>query len=304
MLEKVFHLRKDIDNLYNKAFKAIVDEVEEALKTGESPPYDGKLMGLKRDGKGGILLDTDSSTFVSPDAKKAHKIRPIRIILAIGDEGNYYKPSTETIHISIHENVLDIFIQFFWDKKEILRQVKNATIFKEITENKLKGTINHEMSHWIRNAMTGHIDKMFTKMKNRSEDILTKAIRTQPDVSQFDRDMKKSKIKSLTMGNISTVATSYELDAYVHNIMEYKKSVGLKKYNKIKLSDLFTELPALRVIKQAFEKYKLKNIEDIVWSEKRPDYKQKWEEWQKHLIKRLDREKLLGKNMRKLDKTL
>lgn len=308
MTEKVFHLRQDIDNIYNEGFKPIVDEIEKALRTGEAPPRNGKLMyfldRMNYRMITHILLEIDSSKLVSADAKKAHEIRPVKIILQIGNEGNFYSPSAEKIVVSIPENIIDIFQRMLWDKKEILRHVKNPTIFKEITENKLKGTINHEMSHWIRNAMTSHLDKIFTKMTKKLTDKQIKAIKNQQDVGEFDRDVEKIKIKSLTMGNIATVATSYELDAYVHNIMEYKISVGLNKYNQIKLSDLFIELPALKVIKGAFEKYKLKNLNDIVLSGKRPDYKQKWEAWQKHLIKRLDREKLLGKNMRKLDKTL
>lgn len=308
MTEKVFHLRTDIDNIYNKSFKPIVDEIEKALRTGEAPARNGKLMKfldrMNYDTDTHVLLEIDSSKLVSADAKKAHEIRPVKISLQIGKEGNFYRPSDEQILVSIPENIIDIFQRMLWDKKEILRHVKDPTIFKEITENKLKGTINHEMSHWIRNSLTGHLDKMFTKMSKKLTDKQRKAIKNQQDVGEFDRDVEKIKIKSLTMGNISTVATSYELDAYVHNIMEYKISVGLNKYNQIKLSDLFIELPALKVIKGAFKKYKLKNINDTLWSEKRPDYKQKWEAWQKHLIKRLDREKLLGKNMRKLDKTL
>lgn len=303
MTEAVFHLRKDIDNLYNKGFKPIVDEIETALKTGEAPPTNGKLMKFLG-GRNSVLLEIDSSKLVSSDAKKAHEIRPVKIILEIGNRGNFYRPSDEQIVVSIPENIIDIFQRLLWDKKEILSQVKNATIFKEITENKLKGTINHEMSHWIRNALTGHLDKMFTKMNKKLSDKQKLAIRTQPDVNKFDRDIEKITLKSLTMGNISKVATSYELDAYIHNIMEYKESVGIKKYNKIKLSDLFDEIPALQPIKTAFLKYKMKNLEDVEWNVNKTDYKQKWEAWQKHLIKRLDREKLLGKSMRQLDKTL
>ena len=166
----------------------------------------------------------------------------------------------------------------------------------EITEFKLKGTINHELSHWIRNAQTGHIDKIFRKVADK-----TKAAKEAGDINKEDA----ARMKVLKQGTFNTVVTDYEMDAYIHTIMEYKRSIGLKKYNFKKLSDFFIEIPSFRAIIIHFRRYKTQNISDNSYvSSIKLDWQKLWIDWQKKLIKRLDREKLLGKNMRKIDKDL
>ncbi len=286
-MEKVFHLRKDIDTLYKAGFKDIVDAVDESLKQGY---MSDKLMRIMRklnadiERRGYAVVATFfSDELQTKDAIKAHETHPVKITLEIGDFGNAYNPVKHEIRLSIPMKIMDIFNDHFWDRNNILKAAGGeATIFNEISEFKMKGTINHELSHWIRNSQTRHIDKMMKKAKE-----------TTPSM------------KVLKQGKIHTVATDYEMDAYVHNIMEYKKSIGLKKYNSKKLSDLFIDIPSFRAVMSHFRRYKQENISDNSYmSTVKLDWQKLWIDWQKKLIKRLDREKLLGKNMRRLDKDL
>lgn len=308
-MEKVFHLRKDIDNIYKKSFKPLVDDIEKALKTGKPPTNKLVLKHAQRfNNEKTMLLVIDSSELVSPDAKKAHKLKPIKIHMEIGtNRGNVYNPGDGEVHIEINKGVLKIFADYDWDKESILNAVDGEnTVFNEISEMKLKGTINHELSHWIRNTQTGHLDKMF-KRSDKLIGIAAKKIQKDayinlPSESDYDWKQKLSYDKIhgdvIKQGQISTFATYYELDAYIHNIIEYKKSMKLKDYNKKKLTDLFVDISAFRGIKASFKKYIQTDIKDKNAARK------KWYDWQKHLIKRLDREKLLGKNMRHMDKSL
>ena len=175
--------------------------------------------------------------------------------------------------------------------------IGEVTIFSEITEFRMKGTINHELSHWIRNAQTGHIDKMFRRVADK-----TKAAKEAGNQNrEYDAAMAV-----LKQGTFNTVVTDYELDAYIHNLMEYKRSIGLKKYNSKTLADLFIEIPSYRAVIEHFKRYKQENISNhsLYKSNIKLDWQKLWINWQKKLIKRLDREKLLGKNMRKIDKDL
>lgn len=286
MMEKVFNLRKDIDMLYRIGFKHVVKAVDDSLKRG------AKTDSLKRilqkanpdmNTKGyHILANYFSYDLQTKEATEAAEIKPIKISLELGNRGNLYRATRREIIISIPDSVIEIFDTNSWDKDVILDAVRGEkAIFNEISEFKLKGTINHELSHWIRNAQTGHIDKFFKKADAAK-------------VAGGD----KGYLKAIRQGEIGVIATSYELDAYIHNIMEYRKFIGDNKYNKKTLEDMFVEIPSLRSVKIHFKTYKYGDGGYL------GDWEKKWIDWQKRLIKRLDREKMLGKRMRNIDKKL
>ncbi len=301
-MEKVFRLRKDIDTLYNAGFKDFVKAVDESLKREYMSDSLKRIMkkltpDINKHGYA-VIATFFSHELQTKDALKAHETHPVKITLELGYRVPAYVPAKHEIHLSISLSVLDLFNDHLWQKDTILDGLRGeVTIFNEISEFKLKGTINHELSHWIRNAQTGHIDKMFRKVDDK-----TMAAKEAGDIRR-EVDIEK---KVLKQGKINTVATDYEMDAYIHNIMEYKRSIGLKKYNYKKLADLFIEIPSFRTIKIRFKKYKTQNISNNSYSTLniKLDWQKKWIDWQKKLIKRLDREKLLGKNMRKIDKDL
>lgn len=90
-----------------------------------------------------------------------------------------------------------------------------------------------------------------------------------------DEDILKLKQKDVNM-------TYFEIDAQIHGIKNLK-NYGKENWDTLKLDDIFFEYNSLRKIaKKIYFKYG----EDIL------------QIWEKNLIKRMDREKLLGKNMK------
>ena len=101
MLEKVFHLRKDIDTLYKAGFKDIVQEVEKSLKKSEMSPkltsILAKLMSdIKRQGYS-VIATSFSHELQTKDALKAHETHPVKISLEVGNRSNAYIPAKHEI---------------------------------------------------------------------------------------------------------------------------------------------------------------------------------------------------------------
>jgi hypothetical protein len=128
----------------------------------------------------------------------------------------------------------------------------------EITEHRIKAAISHELSHWISDSL---YNTHIGKLIQRAEELKS------DDIMKLDK-------KDVNM-------TYFEVDAQIHGIKELKRKFK-SKWDDFTLYDIFEKYPSLNSIASHLYQYG-QDILNI---------------WQKMLLKRMAREKLLGKNMR------
>jgi len=138
----------------------------------------------------------------------------------------------------------------------------NKRLFsKELNESNIKATIWHELSHWLNDTIH---NRNITKLINVAA------------------NLKNSEVLLLNKPNINM--TYFEIDALIHGIKGVK-NIKSKIWDKMDLEDLFVECTSLAFI---YNTIYSKHGQDVV------------NVWQKLLVKRMVREGLLGKNMKKL----
>jgi hypothetical protein len=174
---------------------------------------------------------------------------------------------------------------------------RTKLFLNEFNPFKIKASIAHEISHWIRNSETEHIDKLFTSFKN----IVDKT----PTVN---KNIAISKAAASKVPDV--VGSDMELDAYVHGIAKIKSDIGDSAYNKLTLADLYSTYNGLTTLMDKYRDwynnpagYIIRKYSKMPASfdpaETRDEISKLWKEWQRRLVNRLSREDLLGDNMRR-----
>ena len=144
--------------------------------------------------------------------------------------------------------------------KQDVPKPQRVYLENEITEAKVKATTGHELSHWISDSTRGFQ--------------ISKLVRIAAELKSGD--VLKLHKKDVNM-------TYFEVDAIIHGIKAVKSKVGNKEWDTLtfkQVGELYTSLWS--VIKKL--EYYGSDVAAI---------------YKKMVLKRMHREKLLGKNMRK-----
>jgi len=154
---------------------------------------------------------------------------------------------------------------------DILRQGIQGTLPKdqvrrfnsETSPNKMKATIAHELSHWMNDVLhNSHIEKI------------------------VDMAAEFQDANILKLGKEDVNMTHFEIDAQIHGIKTLKQQYTTAQWNKMTLGDVMELYPPIDGTWRTTTRYG-KEVVDI---------------WKKLLLKRMAREKILGKNMRTFPK--
>ena len=143
------------------------------------------------------LSKTDTSILESEEAKIAHSLNPCTII--INDGMNYYNPNEKIIGISVNDKALNYIYKYDGNLKSAIDSLQDIpsqqnNLSKEFNEEKLKGSIHHELAHWIDDTMNNaHIKK------------------------RINKQMEK---KTTNLGGIPVNATKMEIQGQIHNIKQ------------------------------------------------------------------------------------
>lgn len=246
LTEKLIEINGDVDFLYDEYFKNIIDEIKSTNKI----PYD-KIKNSKTEISTDMLSDELS--------RKAHQLNPCTI--KINDilervSSNYYNPYEKIISIKISPNAINYGVEYNDIKiaTEELDDIKSKRSFlNEFTEARIKGSIYHELSHWIDDSLHN------TRIKKA-----------------LDNNFKKNTGKPIKNVNF----TDFEIQAQIHNILQLKRN-NEDNWNNLSFEDMIYLSPSLTSI------YYSKNVDDSDRIN-----------WLKRLKLRMNRENLLGKNMK------
>jgi hypothetical protein len=181
--EKLTDVDTDVDMLYNSFFK---DDVEEFKNTGI---FTRKMFDYN-----------ETTTFIlqSQEAKQAHLLNPCKIIINNGK--NFYDPNKKIIGVGVNDSAVNYILNNHeGDFKaavdslyDVPSQQNNLT--KEFNEEKLKGSIHHELAHWIDDTMNNqHLNK---------------------------RVNKQIALKRSDLGGIPVNASKMEIQGQIHNVKQ------------------------------------------------------------------------------------
>lgn len=138
--ERLMNVDDDVDMIYNIFFK---DYIEKIQKTKS-------LNGIDFESK-----EYNTSFLNSPLAKKANKLNRCKIFTNI--DGNYYNPVDSIIVMSINDGAINFakkefngnLIEAYNYLKRKDGDNKANNFMNEFSEHKIKGSIHHELAHWI-----------------------------------------------------------------------------------------------------------------------------------------------------------
>ena len=149
--EKLTNIEDDVDMLYELYFRKGVEEVEQTRRIN---------------GDTFEQTDTDTSILKNELCVKAHAINPCTIV--VNKASNHYNPNKKLISIAISLQGANYVInEFGGDLDRAIEEMdprQAVTMKKEFTEAKIKGSIHHELVHWLDDTFNNqHIKKRIDK---------------------------------------------------------------------------------------------------------------------------------------------
>ena len=246
--EKMYNFSVDSEMIYNIGFKRIVDKYNNNI---DFKPTDFKPKAMYSD------------KFKSPDAKKAHEINPVFVII-----NDYELPSdafylfrenighqSSVIGIRIPVDFMNLVEHAGGDIKIIKNLVdmnvkyadskSNKSLDDIITKKMILGNIEHEMAHWLDDSLHNR-HYLNRKKRHRSE-------------AEYAWDKR-------------------EINSKVYEFRKFKE-LHPELYDKLTLEDFVEYMPSVA----------------FIYDELSPS---EWKRWKKLLLRRLSREGLVGANMK------
>lgn len=279
--EKTYNIKRDVEYIYNKAYRQFMNEFTSEKMT---------LRSLER-WLYGQPIEISSDELKSPDCVNAHKLDPIVIFCGfynsvshydpLGNKQNRYPvvitPDVGLIHAMIMSNydisTLDANIKV----KAGLEKYKpfiTSSINYQLEKESIKQTIAHELTHWIDDVSQG---KFLLTRALKVHDIENNAL-----LDDKTKDALTQKIMS--KGKPHRYMVDTEVNAMIHQIEALKDTMTQKDWDKLTLEDLFVH----------------SDIYYTAWNIRNTAGREEYYKWQKQIISRLHRENLLGKNMRNM----
>ncbi|CAM0049327.1 hypothetical protein VPHF86_0142 [Vibrio phage F86] len=244
--EKTFDIDDEVDYLYDLFFREFIESFD---------PNDLQVLPSNFGAISGPDFVEDSN---NPDIEEAHDRIWLEEITTNVRRGNVYVPSggEASINFSIPSSAYKAY------EAGIVRQLSakdQKAIKNEMTEARMKGTIMHELSHWMNDAFG---NQFLSKRKRKA-------------------DLSGNANKTLNQGKARghQFLTDYELDAQIHAIYQYRRS-NPRKWETMTLGEALEEMPFHRPLEDSLT---------------RKEYK----EWKKYMYTRLARENMLGRRMKK-----
>ena len=206
--EKLTDVDSDVDFLYDTYFK---EDIEKLNNTGflKSGMFQTK--------------DIDTSILQSEESKKGHQLNPCKIVINKGY--NAYDPINKALYLSVNFGALNHIIEnrgslqaAYEDIPDI--NLKNSFI-REFTEEKVKGSIHHELAHWLDDTFNKqHIEKTIRK-----------------NVEAGGRSPKKMPVNM----------EKYEVQAQIHNVKQLHNKYK-ETWDDLSFAQMVKLSPALSVV--------------------------------------------------------
>lgn len=145
--EAILDINDDVDMLYDYFFKDLVADVLAGT-------WDGEIHMSK----------TDTDQLECPICQKASAKNFCTIYINKEGYGNFYQPDQNLISLSMNLGALNLFK---WYKQEAVNMTGNQgnRLRHELSPAVIKGSIHHELSHWIRDSLHKSISPLINQAK-------------------------------------------------------------------------------------------------------------------------------------------
>lgn len=250
LTEATFNLDEQVDYIYDKHFAPYAEDIRLSGAMNFNP-----------------VVIKSTSLPSSPEIDRANEINPVDIIIHKTSYGNMYIPASRKIYVNFSDAAARFISQYGGIDRAVsaLRndgQISAANRLKlEFTPARVKGSIHHELSHWLDDSL-------------HNRHIANRLMRSQR-VGVHDPTGAKSIVNQ---GHPDVAMTEFERDAQIHSIIQLKR-----QYKSIWDSISFTDMLELNA-----------SLNQINHKGKREGW---GDEWRKLLLRRMHREGLLGKSM-------
>jgi hypothetical protein len=211
--ERLTNVDSDVDLLYDMFFKEKIDKINE---TGI----------VNRDI---LTLDTTYTDILeSPESIKANELNSC--VIYVNKNGNSYNPNSGIIMISVNRDAVEYVVdQHGGDLKVAILSLdiqQQNSLRNEFTEERIKGSIHHELAHWIDDTMNNrHIQKVINKARE---------------------------LGSGSLYGVPINSTKTELQAQIHNVKQiYNKHKD--KWDTMTFLELIHNSPVLNTISKQLE---------------------------------------------------
>ena len=283
LTEKTFNISKDVKFIYDKYFAPIINEIRKHAWDQKAKKFifskeaiNGMMTGKYSQFFQKIQKHSDSELarlstgdLPSKESKQAHKVNPVEIHCGAYIDGSWYRPYETAKAYGASTGIITLSLHHnalhlvLTNQIDYVNQTQIRTFLQEFQSERVKATIAHEISHWMNDTMHNFN--------------ITNLLKTAREVNK--PDMIKLNKQHVNM-------THFEIDAQIHGLKQLKMQ-HKKDWNTLQLKDIYFMYSSLRTIGLLLYDNYGKDVGDI---------------WQKMLVKRLHREKLLGKNMKSFAK--
>jgi hypothetical protein len=204
--EALTDVDSDVNLIYDMYFRPAVEEIERTGKITEDMFS---------------YAETNTVILKSELAKEAHK-RNMCIIKINSHKNNFYDPNNKIIGISVNKGAVDYSMNFGGDIMSAVYSLNDEyqkrELPKEFSEERIKGSIHHELAHWVDDTMNNqHIKKLVSKPND---------------------------VKTKMLNKLPINATKMEIQAQIHNVKQlHNKYENI--WDELTFKDMLGYSPAL-----------------------------------------------------------
>jgi hypothetical protein len=207
VLEKLTLVDEDVELIYEKYFKSDIEEIEKTSRLKSNMFQEHSL---------------DTSILISEESKKAHELAPCKI--SINQRYNAYNPVDKLIYFSVNFSAFNFVMDCGGDLKKAVNNLpenQRTSFLREFTKEKIKGSIHHELTHWLDDVF--HNQHILARIK------------------------KQQKAGTSNIGGKSVNAEKFEIQAQIHNIKQLYNSFS-ETWNEMTFKQMLSLSPALNAV--------------------------------------------------------
>lgn len=227
--EKLLEIDDDVDRIYRRYFKPLLDELKDKNFLDSNDLYRRLDRVYHRTVSLAELVDQD--VLQTPEMLELAKINPYFTIEFNNPNksGGVYYPTKNAMSLSINIAAVELLIQYKYDMEYLSQVIPNFKAFKsEFTPEKNKGTIHHELAHFYDDTMNNKHIKKYIDNKNDTR-------RKQP-----------------------VAVSNFEIEGTIHSIKQYMKNND--DWDTMNFNDLIANIPSMDAIKD-----ELKDNKPFMW---------------------------------------
>jgi hypothetical protein len=224
LAEKISNIDIDVNMLYDMYFKDDIDEI------GRTGMVTDDMFKMKQ---------TNTSILKDDESLLANENNKCNILINYGR--NFYSPSKKLISLSVDGGGKDYVMGFGGNindaTESLTKDSQRNNLPREFTEEKIKGSIHHELAHWIDDTMNNqHIKK------------------------RLDKAME---LNTANLGGVPVIASKMEIQGQIHNVKQLKNKYE-NNWDNLTFVEMLRLSPALNTVYRDLPyKFKVKWIRDL-----------------------------------------